>query len=155
MKGNVFMPDYKKITAFFDEYIAHYEEFLEFEYKKADLLGHGKIEQLSDSLATEQALIMKTNSLEGKRIKLLDGVGSTFAEITENAPEEYKGRLSEQHDRLSFLIYKIKEINDSANAIVSERLRRIQARTSELDVYDGKGAVRREHASGAAISKNV
>ena len=149
------MPDYNTITAVYDEYIAHYEDFLEFEYKKADLLGRGEIEKLSDSLATEQALIMKTNSLEGKRIKMLDGMESTFSELAANAPEEYRGKLSEQHDRLSFLIYKIKEINDNANIIVSERLRKIQARTSELDVYDVKGTVRREHASGAAISKNV
>lgn len=149
------MPDYNRITMFFDEYIAHYEEFLEFEYTKADLLGQGEIEKLSDSLAAEQALIMKTNSLEKKRIKLLDGMESTFSELAANAPEEYRGKLSEQHERLSFLIYRIKEINDSANIIVSERLRKIQARTSELDVYDGRGAVRREHASGAAISKNV
>lgn len=149
------MPDYNKITAFFDDYIAHYEEFLKFEYAKADLLNHGEIEKLSDSLATEQALIMKTNSLEGKRLKLLDGMESTFSELAENAPAEYRERLSEQHERLSYLIYRIKEINDNANVIVSERLRKIQARTSELDVYDGKGAVRREHPSGAAIARNV
>lgn len=149
------MLDYGKITAFFDEYVAHYEEFLEFEYAKTDLLNHNEIEKVSDSLAKEQALIMKANSLEAKRIKLLDGIEDTFAELAEKAPEEYRQRLTEQHERLSFLVYRIKEINDNANIIVSERLRKIQAMTSELDVYDGKGMVRREHASGSAISKNV
>lgn len=150
------MPDYKKIIAFFDEYIAHYREFLDFEFRKADMINKNQIEILSDSLSIEQALIMKTNSLEGKRERLLKDVeGNTFAEIAENAPEEYREKLMSQHQELSALIFKIKEINDAANIIVSERLKKIQRMTAELDVYDGKGAVRREHASRAAISKNV
>lgn len=149
------MLDYSKITAFFDEYVAHYEEFLEFEYAKTDLLNHNEIEKVSNSLAAEQALIMKANSLEAKRLKLLAGVDDTFAELAEKAPEEYRQRLIKQHERLSFLVYRIKEINDNANIIISERLRKIQAMTSELDVYNDKGMVRREHAAGSAISKNV
>lgn len=150
------MPDYKKIIAFFDEYIAHFREFLSFELQKADMINKDQIEKLSDSLSVEQALIMKTNSLEGKRERLLeDTEWKTFAEIAENAPEEFREILTKQHEELSALIYKIKEINDAANIIVSERLKKIQRRTAELDVYDGKGSVRREHASRAAISKNV
>lgn len=150
------MPDYKKIIAFFDEYIAHYREFLRFEYQKLDMINKDEIEKLSDSLSTEQALIMKTNSLEGKREKLIaDAEGKTFAEIAEKAPGEFSARLSEQHQELSALLFKIKEINDTANIIVSERLKKIQRKTAELDVYDGKGSVRREHAAKSAIFKNV
>ncbi len=150
------MPDYNKIIAFFDEYIAHYREFLQFEYLKLDMLNHNQIEQLSSSLSKEQALIMKTNSYETKRLKVLEGTtGSTFAEIAENAPEEFREKLTAQHKELSEIVFRIKELNDSANITVTERLKKIQRRTAELDVYDGKGAVKREHASRLAISKNV
>lgn len=150
------MPDYKKIIAFFDEYIAHYRAFLNFEYLKLDMINHDRIEQLSDSLSSEQALIMKTNSLESRRIKLLEGTGAdTFAELAEKAPADFGKRLSEQHEELSALIYKIKELNDTANIIVSERLKKIQRKTAELDVYDGKGTVKREHAAKPAMFKNV
>lgn len=150
------MPDYNKIIAFFDEYIAHYREFLQFEYLKLDMLNHNQIEQLSSSLSKEQALIMKTNSYETKRLKVLEGTtGSTFAEIAENAPEEFREKLTAQHRELSEIVFRIKELNDSANITVTERLKKIQRRTAELDVYDGKGAVKREHASRLAISKNV
>lgn len=150
------MPDYKKITAFFDEYIEHYRVFLKFELAKASMISHGNIEQLSNSLPTEQALIMKTNVLENKRMKLVEGApGNTFAELAENAPEEYRERLKAQHKELSELLYKIKEINDAANEIVSERLKKIQRRTEELNVYDEKGSVKREHTTKAAILKNV
>ncbi|MCH5349398.1 MAG: flagellar export chaperone FlgN, partial [Oscillospiraceae bacterium] len=100
------MADYKKIIAFFDEYIDHYREFLDFEYSKLDMLNKNQIEKLSNSLSVEQALIMKTNSLEAKRIKLVEGSGKTFAELTEGAPEEFRERLSKQHDELSSLVYK-------------------------------------------------
>lgn len=150
------MSDYKKIVAFFDDYISHYREFLRFEYQKLDMINKGQIEKLSDSLSIEQALIMKTNSMENKREKLLaDAEGKTFGELAQSAPEEFSKRLEEQHKELSALIFKIKEINDVANSIVSERLKRIQKRTAELDVYDGKGAVRHESVGKIAISKNV
>ncbi len=149
------MLDYKQIIAFFDGYIAHYREFLKFEYQKLDMINKDEIEKLSNSLSIEQALIMKTNSLDNKRDKLLGGSDVTFAHIVEGAPQEFSPRLEEQHRELSELIYKIKEINDTANIIVSERLKKIQRRTAELDVYDGKGSVRHEHAAKAAIMKNV
>ncbi len=150
------MPDYNKIIAFFDEYINHYKEFLQFEYLKLDMLNHNQIEKLSASLSKEQAFIMKTNSYETKRVKLLEGVtGSTFAEIAENAPEEFRSKLTKQHKELSEIIFRIKELNDAANITVTERLKKIERKTAELDVYDGKGTVKREHASRLAISKNV
>lgn len=149
------MPDYKKIIAFFDEYIAHYKSFLKFEYAKADMINKGAIAQLSDSLTTEQALIMKTNALEARRLKLVEGCGDSFGELIDGAPAEHKERLKSQHEELSEMIYKIKELNDNAGIIVSERLKRIQKRTAELDVYDGKGALKREHATKSAIFRNV
>lgn len=149
------MPDYKKIIEFFDEYIAHYKTFLKFEYAKADMVHKGAVEQLSDALPTEQALIMKTNSMEARRIKLVEGCGNTFDDLVNGAPPEHRDKLKSQHEELSEIIYKIKELNDGVGVIVSERLKRIQQRTAELDVYDGKGSLKREHATRSAISRNV
>ena len=93
---------FNKIIAFFDDYIKHYRAFLQFEYLKMDMINHNQIEKLSDSLSTEQALIMKTNSLENKRTKLLEGFeGKSFAEIAENAPEPYGEKLSKFEDELT------------------------------------------------------
>ena len=150
------MPDYNKIVAFFDEYIVHYKEFLNFEYSKLDMINKGEIEKLSNALSSEQALIMKTNSYESKRLKLLEGMSDTsFEQLAKTAPKEFQERLSDQHMEMSRLVFKIKELNDMANIVISERLKKIQKKTAELDVYDGKGALKREHASKAAISKNV
>lgn len=148
--------DYNALITFFDEYNAHFRSFLKFEYSKMDMLNKGNIEELSASLSTEQAFIMKSNSLEKQRFALLgDNKDKTFEQIVSEAPEEYRSRLDEQRISLSEMIYKIKEINDTANIIVSERLKKIRSTVGELDTYNDKGAVKKESATGSTIFKNA
>lgn len=148
--------DYNALITFFDEYNAHFRSFLKFEYSKMDMLNKGDIEELSASLSTEQAFIMKSNSLEKQRLALLgENSTKTFEQIVNEAPEEYKARLDGQRVSLSEMIYKIKEINDTANIIVSERLKRIRSTVGELDTYNGRGAVKKESAAGSTILTNA
>ena len=148
--------DYNALITFFDEYNAHFRSFLKFEYSKMDMLNKGNIEELSASLSTEQAFIMKSNSLEKQRLALLgDNSSKTFEQIVSEAPEEYKARLDGQRVSLSEMMYKIKEINDTANIIVSERLKKIRSTVGELDTYNGRGAVKKESAAGSTILTNA
>ncbi|MDD6990488.1 MAG: flagellar export chaperone FlgN [Oscillospiraceae bacterium] len=148
--------DYNALITFFDEYNAHFRSFLKFEYSKMDMLNKGNIEELSASLSTEQAFIMKSNSLEKQRLALLgENSTKTFEQIVSEAPEEYKARLDGQRVSLSEMIYKIKEINDTANIIVSERLKKIRSTVGELDTYNGRGAVKKESAAGSTILTNA
>mgnify|MGYP002715375225 CR=1 FL=1 len=147
--------DYFRLVRFFEEYISHYKEFLKFEYTKIDMINKNEIEKLSTLLAAEQALIMKTNSFEGKRLQLLSSNPNlTFAQIVESAPVSCKKRLEKQHKEMSELVFKIKEINDTANVIVTERLKKIQRRTSNLNTYNGLGSVRRERSTNL-FAKNI
>lgn len=148
--------DYNALIVFFDEYNAHFRSFLKFEYSKMDMLNKGDIEGLSASLSTEQAFIMKSNSLEKQRLALLgDNNTKTFEQIVSEAPEEYKSRLDSQRISLSEMIYKIKELNDTANIIVSERLKKIRSTVGELDTYNVRGAVKKESAAGSTILTNA
>ncbi len=146
--------DYPQIIAFFDEYNAHYRSFLKFEYSKMNMINKDEIEKLSQSLSTEQALIMKSNTLESRRVKLL-GSSKTFADIIAEAPDEYKAPLEERYRALSEMVYKIKEINDTANIIVTERLKKIRSRTGELDTYDGRGGLHKESAVSSSMNTNA
>ena len=155
VKGMELM-DYNALIAFFDEYNAHFRSFLKFEYSKMDLLNKGDIEKLSASLSTEQAFIMKSNSLEKQRFALLgDNSTKSFEQIVSEAPDEYKSRLDEQRISLSEMVYKIKELNDTANIIVSERLKKIRSTVGELDTYNGKGAVKKDGAVNSTILTNA
>ncbi len=148
--------DYNALIAFFDEYNAHYKSFLKFEYSKMDMLNKGEIEKLTDSLSSEQAFIMKSNSLEKQRLALLGKDNEkSFEQIVNEAPEEYKTRLDEQRISLSEMIYKIKELNDTANIIVSERLKRIRSAVGELETYNGSGVIQKGSVSGSKILNNA
>ena len=148
--------DYFKLVRFFNEYIVHYKELLDFEYSKLDMINNDKIEELSRSLSKEQALIMKSNSMEKKRIEILgEDKDLTFKEIIEKAPISCKKRLEGQYEELSACIMKIKELNDLANVIITGRLKRVERKTAELDTYDGKGGVKTEHATRSAIMNKV
>lgn len=148
--------DYPAVIAFFDDYNAHYRSFLKFEYSKMNMLNKGEIEKLSESLSAEQAFIMKSNSLENARIKLLGSEASkSFAQIIEEAPAEYKAQLEERYKELSEMVFKIKEINDTANIIVTERLKKFRTRTGGLDTYNGKGAVKQDGTELHTIMTNA
>lgn len=151
----MFAMDYKKLIAFFDDYNAHYKGLLKFEYSKLDMINKDEIEKLSSSLSTEQAFIMKGNTLETARIKLIGGEQKTFADIIKEAPEEYRSVLQKQYDELSETVLKIKELNDIANDIVTGRLQRIRSKVGELDTYNGKGKVTKESPLGSTMLKNA
>ena len=120
------------------------------------MINNDKIAELSANLSVEQALIMKANSLEARRLKLLEEEKDlTFKEIIAKAPTSCRKRLEEQYNELSQYVAKIKEINDLSNIIISGRLKRVERKNAELDTYNGKGAVKTEYASGSAIFRNV
>ncbi len=136
------MLDYEKFLAFSEECNAHYRTLLRFEMKKMELIHEDNIENLSNALPEEQALIMKSNALENKRAEILGRAYSskTFKDIIDEAPLNYKKRLNDQYSELCRLVGRIKEINDAAAVIINSRLKRMGGK-HELDTYDGKGGV--------------
>lgn len=144
------------MVRFFNDYNAHFKELMDFEYKKLDMINNDKIEELSNILSTEQAFIMRTDTLEKRRIELMGGnTECTFADIIAEAPVSCKSRLEEQYKELAEYVGKIKELNDLANIIITGRLRRVEQKTAELNTYDDKGGVKTEYAAKASISQNV
>ena len=144
--------DYEALIAFFSEYNDHFRKFLKFEYSKLNMINQGEIEKLSQSLSSEQAFIMKSNVLESKRIGLLGG-DITFAQLIEEAPDNYKALLESKYKELSEMVFKIKEINDTANIIISERLKKIRTAESFSKTYDGHGDIRKVSELSSVIDK--
>lgn len=140
------MLDYHMLLSFMNEYISHYRDLLRFETAKLQLIFKDDIEGLDKSLSKEQALIMKTNSLEAKRFELLRGghEKETFRELIDGAPPEYKNELSDQYKELCNLIFQIKKINDNAHEIVRKRLSVMEnAENSSTDTYNKTGKKQR------------
>ncbi|MDR0991881.1 MAG: flagellar protein FlgN [Ruminococcus sp.] len=138
------MIKWENAIPFFTEYNKHLDEFLQYEMKKARLINERKIEELSASLATEQAYIMKTNNFEQRRISLF-GADKDFKGIIAAAPESYREGLTEEYNVMREIIMNIKELNDITAVTVAERLKKIQRRTGDFDLYTDRGKVRPEH----------
>ena len=153
------MLDHQKMLDFFQEYISHYRELLRFENDKLQMIFDDDIEALNKSISKEQALIMKTNAFESKRIEIL-GIGNekkTYKQIISEAPYEFQPRLNENYNELSKLIFQIKKINENAQEIVSQRLDIIQNVNSGLsvDTYNNKGN-KKHHTQGATtLNKDI
>lgn len=151
------MLDYNSLLIFFKQYNEHYIDFLDFERKKLKLVAEDDINGLTDSIKTEQALIMKTNSFETKRMRLLadGGNGKTFSDLINEAPDQYKDELTKEFRELSKLVLDIKKVNDNVRLIVTERMKKYELNDTELDTYTGNGQKNHSDEVPHTILKSV
>ncbi len=153
------MHNYNLIIDFFGQYTDHYIELLDFENKKLKYIISNDVKELSNCLGKEQALIMKGKNLESKRIELLkkEGLGeSSFGEMIQVAPDEYKNNLQSVFSGLSKYVLEVKRINDEAMNVVRVKLNSIENKLSHNsgEIYNDKGS--RNHAAmSVSMTKNV
>jgi hypothetical protein len=153
------MHNYDAIIEFFEQYINHYRELLAFENQKLQYIVSNNVTELSNSFGKEQALIMKSNNLEAKRVSLLKQEGFSekkFSDMLENCPEEYLPKLSSIFSELSKYIFEVKRINDEAMNIVNAKLSHIEEKLQNNtgEIYDGKGDKKHTDVS-SSLSKNI
>ncbi len=102
-----------------------YRELTVFLMKKHDKILEDDLGWLTESLNKEQAYVMKSRSLEDKRISLFEGLGlggMKLSEITENSPEEYRPKMKMLSGQLTELIDGIKSLNAETNEVVKRKL---------------------------------
>ena len=148
------MLDYEKLLEFFDGYIGHMNDVLEFEDKKAIDIMNDNIDALTKSLGKEEALIMKTNSLEKKREEMTGA--KTFTEIIDEAPQSYKAQLKEKNFRLTELVNQIKKLNEYSMNIAQKRVDYLQTNSiEETQTYDSKGNKSNQMNAKNTLNKGV
>lgn len=102
-----------------------YRELSMFLMKKHTKILEDDLEWLTNSLNDEQAYIMKSQSLENKRLQLFQGLGiadKKLNDLIEEAPEDYKAKLRLLGTQLTELVDSIKEMNAQTNDIVKRKL---------------------------------
>ena len=102
-----------------------YRELTVFLMKKHTKILADDLEWLTDSLNDEQAYLMKSRSLEEKRLALFKGLGfegKKLSELIEEAPEDYKPKMRLLSAQLTELIDKISELNSDTNDVVKRKL---------------------------------
>lgn len=102
-----------------------YRELHMFLMKKHTKILEDDLEWLTNSLNDEQAYVMKSQSLENKRLQLFQGLGIAdrkLNDLIEEAPEDYKSKLKLLGTQLTELVDSIKEMNAQTNDIVKRKL---------------------------------
>lgn len=127
---------------FFEIYNKHFENFAGFLAVKQNKILLDDLNWLENALQEEQKYIMKGNSLEEKRLALFEraGIGEiTLSQLMEMFPDELKGRMQLESDRLQKSIDTIKRLSESCDDIVRRKLE-VQANLLGINDYTGIGA---------------
>lgn len=102
-----------------------YRELTVFLMKKHTKILADDLEWLTDSLNDEQAFLMKSRSLEDKRLALFKGLGIDgikLKDLAEQAPEDYRPKMNMLSRQLTELIDNITELNAQTTEIVKRKL---------------------------------
>lgn len=102
-----------------------YRELHKFLMKKHTKILDDDLEWLTDSLNTEQAYVMKSQSLEKKRQALFQGLGIAdrkLSEMMDEVPEGCRAKMKQLSMQLADLVDNIREINKQTNEIVKRKL---------------------------------
>lgn len=102
-----------------------YRDLTIFLMKKHTKILADDIDWLTESLNDEQAYIMKSRSLEEKRLAIFRGLGiedKKLSELMGEAPEEYKPKIGMLTGQLTELVENIKELNAQTTEIVKRKL---------------------------------
>ncbi len=102
-----------------------YRELTVFLMKKHTKILADDLEWLTDSLNDEQAYLMKSRSLEDKRLALFKGLGigdKKLSELIEEAPEDYKPKMNMLYKQLTELVDNITELNSQTTDVVKRKL---------------------------------
>lgn len=102
-----------------------YRELTVFLMKKHTKILADDLEWLTDSLNDEQAFLMKSRSLEDKRMELFRGLGidgKRLKELVDEAPDDYRPKMSMLYDQLTELVNNITELNAQTTEVVKRKL---------------------------------
>ena len=102
-----------------------YRELHKFLMKKHTKILDDDLDWLTDSLNTEQAYVMKSQSLEKKRQALFQGLGIAdrkLSEMMDEVPEGCRAKMKQLSMQLADLVDNIREINEQTNEIVKRKL---------------------------------
>ncbi len=102
-----------------------YRDLTIFLMKKHTKILADDLEWLTDSLNDEQAFMMKSRSLEEKRLALFKGLGISgrkLSDLAEEAPEEYRPKLRMLTEQLTETVEKITDLNKQTTEIVKRKL---------------------------------
>ncbi len=134
-----------------------YRDLTVFLMKKHTKILADDLKWLTDSLNYEQAFMMKSRSLEDKRLALFKGLGiqnRKLAELADEAPEEYRPKMKMLTEQLTEIVGKITELNRETTEIVKRKLDNQKEFVKQAGILD-KPEVYDKNASKVASGQSA
>jgi len=143
----------EEIIKILEEFNAHFTELSTFLVEKQNRVLADDLIWLNDALPTEQKLVMKSSSLENRRLKLMESLGlkdRTSSVLLEECPDDYKGKLRLELVNLEKHIDRVKQLNDDTLESINRKM------AAAEDFLRSKGAAGAEvyGAKGSRIRLN-
>lgn len=140
-----------------------YRELSMFLMKKHTKILEDDLEWLTASLNDEQAYVMKSQSLENKRLELFRGLGienMKLEQLIEQAPEDYRPKMRALGVQLTELVDSIKEMNQQTNEIVKRKLDNQEEFVKRAGILNkpetyNKNAAKETRGSSATVIRKI
>ncbi|AAM23773.1 hypothetical protein M2349_001873 [Caldanaerobacter subterraneus subsp. tengcongensis MB4] len=142
----------ERLLGLLKEEMAIYEILLELATKKTDIIIHGKIKELDETVQMERNFIKKLVELEEKRENTLKemgkGEGVTISEVIKTLPLEEAMEFNNVKERLSAVLKELGERNDLNMALIEQALEYVnysikaisEALEEDKGIYGEKGS---------------
>lgn len=120
--------DYEALIKTLESEAESYAELLKVEKDKTDILIKGDIERLDKLMNAEQALNMRVNGIEKKRINIMNELGmrdKTLKDVIADAKNDElktRGRLFKIYKDLKECTDELKSINEYNSMLIKARL---------------------------------
>ncbi|TCO67597.1 flagellar protein FlgN [Caldanaerobacter subterraneus] len=142
----------ERLLGLLKEEMAIYEILLELATKKTDIIIHGKIKELDETVQMERNFIKKLVELEEKRENTLKemgkGEGVTISEVIKSLPLEEAAQFNNVKERLSAVLKELEQRNDLNMALIEQALEYVnysikaisEALEEDKGIYGEKGS---------------
>ncbi|NNG67700.1 flagellar protein FlgN [Caldanaerobacter subterraneus] len=142
----------QRLLGLLKEEMAIYEILLELATKKTDIIIHGKIKELDETVQMERNFIKKLVELEEKRENTLKemgkGEGVTISEVIKSLPLEEAMEFNNVKERLSAVLKELEQRNDLNMALIEQALEYVnysikaisEALEEDKGIYGEKGS---------------
>jgi len=142
----------QRLLGLLKEEMAIYEILLELATKKTDIIIHGKIKELDETVQMERNFIKKLVELEEKRESTLKemgkGEGVTISEVIKSLPLEEAAQFNNVKERLSAVLKELEQRNDLNMALIEQALEYVnysikaisEALEEDKGIYGEKGS---------------
>jgi len=114
--------------SFLEGYLSFYQEFLEIETNKHEVISQNDVKQLDRFVTKEQAYLLKSKGLEAQRQKMMDSYGfkdTTLNEFLPHLDSSVQEKADTLYHDLSDVLMDFKAMNTRCNSLIELRLHRI------------------------------